>query len=72
MKITFVKYPIVITYAEDSAKYYIYFFCNTSGNIEIEHIYENLRQTQVLDQYFSEISLAADILHYDKYHNITK
>lgn len=25
MKITFVKYPVVITYAKDSAKYYISF-----------------------------------------------
>jgi hypothetical protein len=29
-------------------------------------------QTEVLEQYLSLISLAADILHCNKYHNITK
>jgi hypothetical protein len=69
MKLTFDKCPTVITYAEDSAKYY---FFDRSGTIKIERlIYGNLRQTEVLEQYLSQISLAADILHRNKYHNIT-
>jgi hypothetical protein len=69
MQLAFDKYHIVITYTEDSAKYY---FSNSSGTIKIESlIYENLRQTEVLEQYVSQISLTADILHCHKY-NITK